>query len=202
LSFEGIVRLMFHTVSAAAVLFALWAPARLWVLRIKCRKGIPSPGRTTEAPLWVFVFYLFCLYQITVFRYGIRPELWAKKTSLLDGVNLTPLVYTLKLCGAHTMWPFVYNLLGNVVWFIPLGALLPVVLKRRRAFWFFLMMGTLCSLSIELLQYVFVTGVSDIDDIIFNTIGTAVGYQLYVAVSGRSQSVRCGPKVPITSSSR
>ncbi len=190
MSIEGIVRLVFHTVAVAAVLFVIWAVVRLWVLHTERRKGVPPPNKAAEVVLWLFVFYLICLYQITAFRYGIRIDLWADKTSLLEGVNLTPFVHTIKLYFAYTKWFFIYNLLGNILWFVPLGALLPALQKRRRGFWFCLLMGALCSLSIELLQYLFVTGISDIDDIIFNTAGTALGYLLYrvvVAIINRSR---------------
>ncbi len=197
MSIEGIVRLVFHTVAVAAVLFALWAAARLWVLRTERSKGAPPPNKGTEALLWVFVFYLICLYQITAFRYGIRLDLWADKTSLLEGVNLTPFVHTIKLYFAYTKWFFIYNLLGNILWFVPLGALLPTLRKRRRGFWLCLLMGALCSLSIELLQYLFVTGISDIDDIIFNSAGTALGYLLYRGAAALIKPSR--PKQPLPS---
>ena len=182
MSLNGIIRLLLHTMAVAAVLFALWAAVRLWVLRDRRKKGAVPVKRLTEILLWILVFYLICLYQITAFRYGIRFDLWREKSSLLDGVNLTPFVHTIKLYFAHTKWYFIYNLLGNILWFVPLGALLPAVLRKLRGFWFCLLMGTLCSLSIELLQYIFVTGISDIDDIIFNTAGTAIGYLIYKIV--------------------
>lgn len=184
MSFNGIMRLLLHTMAVAIPLFALWAAVRLWVLRDGQKKGAATLQRSAETLLWILVFYLICLYQITVFRYGIRVDLWSEKGSLLDGVNLTPFVHTIKLYFAYTKWYFIYNLLGNILWFVPLGALLPAVLKKRRGFWFCLLMGAFCSLSIELLQYVFVTGISDIDDIIFNTAGTAIGYLLYKVITG------------------
>ncbi|GAQ02491.1 antibiotic resistance protein VanZ [Companilactobacillus farciminis] len=40
-------------------------------------------------------------------------------------------------------------------------------------------MGAMISVSIEALQFVLNTGVTDIDDVIFNTLGAVVGYLLY-----------------------
>ncbi|MFA9381465.1 MAG: VanZ family protein [Acetanaerobacterium sp.] len=193
MSIEGIFRLTAHTALVATVLFALWAAARLWILAIERKKGTPPPSRGTEILLWVFVFYLICLYQITVFRYGISPGLWHDRPDPLASVNLAPFVHTIKLYYAYTKWYFVYNLLGNIVWFVPFGAAVPAVGRRsdkKRGFLSVTAMGFLCSLSIELLQFVFATGISDVDDLIFNTVGTALGYLLYLCAQSIYKRVR------------
>ncbi len=184
MSVTGILRLTAHTALVAAVLFLLWAAVRLWLLRTERKKGLPPPNKKAELLLWVFVFYLICLVQITVFRYGINPQLWQTRESLLETVNLVPLKHTIKLYYAYTKWYFYYNLLGNILWFVPLGALLPAVSDsgkppRRRGFWYCTAAGLCCSLCIELLQLLFVTGITDIDDLLFNTLGAALGYGLY-----------------------
>lgn len=66
------------------------------------------------------------------------------------------------------------NLVGNVALFLPLGFLL-LILSRRHSLPLTILAGAGISLSIEVLQYVFAVGYSDVDDLLFNTIGTAVG---------------------------
>ncbi len=70
------------------------------------------------------------------------------------------------------------NLLGNVVGFIPLGILFPLLLgwKRGPATVFAVF---LVSLGFEFSQLFFALGVFDVDDLILNTAGGAIGYVLY-----------------------
>ncbi len=181
MSVAGIIRLSAHAVFVALGLFLVFAVLRCLTLYAQKKRGEAPRDKRREALLWVFVFYLICLYQITVFRYGINPNLWHAWQNSLDSVNLTPFVHTIKLYYAYTKWFFFYNLLGNVLWFVPFGALLPVVGKRH-GFWFTTTMGLCCSISIEVLQFVFATGISDVDDLIFNTAGTALGFVFYLCI--------------------
>lgn len=42
-----------------------------------------------------------------------------------------------------------------------------------------LLIGFLLSLGIEISQYIFGTGVTEVEDLILNTLGTALGYLLW-----------------------
>lgn len=66
----------------------------------------------------------------------------------------------------------------NAVMFIPLGLALPFVLKREN-FGKVVLIGFICTFLTEFLQG-FTGRVGGIDDIIFNTLGTAAGYLLYL----------------------
>jgi Glycopeptide antibiotics resistance protein len=74
---------------------------------------------------------------------------------------------------------FFYNLYGNIVWFVPMGVFIPALTKRHLGFLRVVLIGALISISIETLQFILNTGVTDIDDVIFNTLGAAVGYLLF-----------------------
>ena len=177
-----IIRLLSRTLLVAGLAFAVWAVCRLWYLAVKSKKGDKAPSLLFETLLWVFVFYILCLYQITVFRYGLHLEAWVNGLPPFDRVNLVPLVHTLKLLKASSKWVFIYNLLGNILWFVPFGMLYPITLGRKRGFVTTVLTGAACSMSIELLQLLFVTGITDIDDVIFNTLGVALGYLLMLPV--------------------
>lgn len=71
------------------------------------------------------------------------------------------------------------NIVGNVVMFMPLGALLPLWDRRYRKAWATILAGLSLTFSIELLQYLMGTRSADIDDIILNTLGTVLGFALY-----------------------
>ena len=119
-------------------------------------------------PFVLTILYLGMLLNITVIRGGLD----------LAGTRgpwqLEPLTWTIyQLRGG--LWTFLYPLLGNIFWFIPMGILL-----ARKFKWFStILLAGLISFSIESLQWIFNNGISDIDDIIFNIIGAFIGYLLY-----------------------
>ena len=97
----------------------------------------------------------------------------------LSQINIIPLVETFKLSKGQSLVDFFYNLYGNIVWFVPMGVFIPALTRKHLGFIRVVLIGALISTSIETLQFVLNTGVTDIDDVIFNTLGAAVGYLLY-----------------------
>ena len=70
----------------------------------------------------------------------------------------------------------IWNVAGNAAMFIPGGIILPIVYRQLNSFGKTVAAGALISLCIEILQLPFPSRASDIDDLILNTLGTAVGY--------------------------
>lgn len=75
---------------------------------------------------------------------------------------------------------FLSNIAGNVIGFLPFGFILPVVAGRMRSGFLIVMSGFAFSLSVELIQLVTRVGCFDVDDLILNTSGAAIGYLLFV----------------------
>ena len=71
------------------------------------------------------------------------------------------------------------NAIGNVAMFIPTGIILPILYKELDSFWKTLAAGAMLSLCIEIIQLPFSVRASDVDDLILNTLGVAVGYGIY-----------------------
>ena len=94
-------------------------------------------------------------------------------------VNLLPLVYLFRYGSARDI---VWNVVGNAAMFVPSGVVLPIVYRKLDRFWKVIGWGALISLCIELLQLPFASRATDVDDLIMNTLGAAVGYGLYAAV--------------------
>lgn len=67
------------------------------------------------------------------------------------------------------------NLLGNLLGFMPFGFLLPLVFPWFGRFFRILFAGLLLSLGYECTQLLFGLGIFDVDDLILNTAGTAIG---------------------------
>jgi glycopeptide antibiotics resistance protein len=83
------------------------------------------------------------------------------------------------------------NLLGNIVLFIPLGIYLSLLFRRR--FISLLLTATL-SAAAELIQLHFALGSCDVDDIILNTLGGALGIALYFVLArllNNEKRLRC-----------
>lgn len=129
----------------------------------------------------IFVFYMICLFQITAFRFAGLG--WSLKNMLArqTRVNEVPLVAVWNWATKGVWWHLTYNVIGNCIWFVPLGILLPALYRNyRKHMGRVVFIGMVVSTTIEILQFILCTGVTDIDDVIFNTIGTAMGYILWV----------------------
>lgn len=73
----------------------------------------------------------------------------------------------------------VINLLGNIVAFMPFGALIRWVVNRKTRWYQATAYTFLFSLCVELLQLVAKVGVFDVDDLILNTFGGLMGFWVY-----------------------
>lgn len=68
--------------------------------------------------------------------------------------------------------------IANLLMFVPLGLLIPVVFARARSFLKTTVLVLVCTLSIEFCQY-FMGRSADIDDVLLNLLGGVVGYALF-----------------------
>ena len=79
------------------------------------------------------------------------------------------------------------NLAGNIVAFMPLGFLLPLVFKSTGSLIVITRITLLTSITAEICQYIFNVGCLDIDDVLLNTIGGVLGYLIYILVGIRNK---------------
>lgn len=68
------------------------------------------------------------------------------------------------------------NIFGNVLGFIPFGFILPVICRGFRNGFLIILSGFCLSLCVETIQLVTKVGCFDVDDLILNTLGAAIGY--------------------------
>lgn len=71
------------------------------------------------------------------------------------------------------------NLWGNILLFIPLGLLPPLLWQKARRFWKTLLLAAGVMTTVELLQMLLLVGTCDVDDLILNLLGAALGYGLF-----------------------
>ena len=119
--------------------------------------------------IWLFfLIYIAVLLKLTVFRPGFGTyEHFSGKLNLELFTNYIPII-------AEGHWfDFIYLFFGNIVWFIPWGLFFCVFLKKSACI--SILSGMLLSISIEVVQFVFAVGDAEIDDVVLNTIGVAIG---------------------------
>lgn len=72
-----------------------------------------------------------------------------------------------------------YNVVGNIVLFLPLGFFIPLLFKKKNSVFNRALYGFITSLAIELIQLLMSYNISDVDDIIFNTLGVVLGLLIF-----------------------
>lgn len=176
-----------------AALFAA-AVCALWGLWYALHRRRASP--LTVRGFWLrfaMVFYLSALLQITVIRGADTLYcFWKLPHAPLSALQLTPLhtiLWAWRLGGDY----FLYQIVGNIVWFVPLSLLGAILWRPFRRAWCAILTGALISCGIEVCQWVFASGNTDVDDILLNTLGAALGWLLWAALSAllrRSRQAR------------
>ena len=71
---------------------------------------------------------------------------------------------------------------GNVLLFVPFGFALPLVWERARRAHVTIAAGALVSLAVELTQLFVPTHTTDVDDLLLNILGTALGFAAVAVV--------------------
>ncbi len=126
--------------------------------------------------LLIAIFYAAILVRLVFIRDGIRLE---EETS-----HFLPLGALREYkAGFKTLKSVVLNYVGNIAIFFPLGIFLPVIFKKLN-FLKVILTGFLISLFIETVQYLLSAGYTDIDDVIMNTLGAAIGAFVYFYILG------------------
>lgn len=150
-------------------LFCLLLPCMLYVL-------IQTKGfhRRTNFihMIWVFIF-LYYVYLVlettgigTIWEIGLYPGM-----KLQEEINLIPFRDGISL-----------SMILNVVMFMPLGFLLPLLWKEYQSLVRTAIIGFCFSCGIEFCQ-LFNRRVSDVDDLLMNTLGAILGWLIWIVFS-------------------
>ena len=177
MAIKDIIRYVYVTLVIATLFFIPIMLMRIVYLQRRDRWPVKSWKK--ELAIQLFIFYILCLYQITALRFGgigwNIDNMIARNTR----VNMMPVVELWNWAVKGVWWHLFYNVIGNFAWFVPLGTLVPALFKGQRKWWRVVWIGAIVSFSIEVLQYILCTGVSDIDDVILNAIGAGIGYIVF-----------------------
>lgn len=140
----------------------------------------------------IFLRFLFVVYGIAMVwllfgqRIGTELSYDDYLQRLQSNINLTPL-YTIKLYlrilresnSNALLRHALINLVGNVVMFIPLGIFMPGIFLKKPGFFSTIFTVAAMIIAVELVQLVTLLGSCDVDDLILNLLGAAIGYFLW-----------------------
>jgi len=78
----------------------------------------------------------------------------------------------------------ILNLGGNVIGFMPMGFMLPMLIRRAKHWYLTVLMCFTFSLLVETVQLIWRVGIFDVDDMFLNTLGGLLGYLVYRILAG------------------
>ncbi|WP_177204912.1 VanZ family protein [Hymenobacter arizonensis] len=117
-----------------------------------------------------------CLLSYLVFFARRRRHISERLINEIPLKNTFKDFVKLNLNSDKELYHFYTNLIGNIIIFIPVPAIF--ILFKIESSRTILFLSFLLSLFIECIQYVFRIGVADVDDIILNVMGSALGLLL------------------------
>ena len=138
----------------------------LIAIGVFCRK-VRNKARYTLVIL--LVEYLFVVVCSTIICRGHQSFKYAK-------LELVPF-WTYKAVVEKVPGVSVWDIILNVVLFVPLGLLIKLIYPAI-SLGKIVIVAVFCSLFIETSQFVFEKGIAQIDDVMHNTIGAAIGWLL------------------------
>ena len=125
---------------------------------------------------------IFALYSFFLLYFLIFSEIYGRSGVMQDyHYNITPFQEIERFWKYREQLGLMsyINLFGNVLIFVPFGFMEPLTSKKR-SFWATLIDGCLVSLSVEIFQFITKVGRFDVDDLMLNTTGVALGYVCFL----------------------
>lgn len=152
-------------------------------------KKININSKSTRTLSWlIFIVYILVLTKVILFKYPIymiinivKENNWTRFIRRVQYTsNYLPLknIYQLFISKENTMY-IGRNIIGNIIAFIPLGTLLPILKEKMRNINSILIASLIISISFEVIQLLSDIGDFDINDLILNTSGGLIGLLLY-----------------------
>lgn len=157
----------------------------LWLLnRILIYKKTNQLSWNREIQLVLVYICIVVIARFTFCPFGkvdgkIQPLIFYPDNWFPFRINWIPFVHLLDYPEKREI---LLNLIGNTAMFIPVGIVWPIVFRELNKPWKVIAAGTGFSLCIEILQLPFYDRVTDVDDLILNSIGFLTGYGIYLLI--------------------
>ncbi|UPW85392.1 VanZ family protein [Lysinibacillus sp. Ag94] len=117
----------------------------------------------------VFIGYIIFVLELTVFGRGTSHSLQ---------MNLQPFSGYIDAWKKYSLRDL-QNCIFNILMFVPLGIFLPLISSKFKKFKWLLLIVISATLSIETYQTLSGAGIFELDDLMNNSLGGIMGYQLY-----------------------
>lgn len=150
------------------IALAVWVP---WRALLWYRHRVESGAREVAVAvtfLWSLVIVRVTFFPLTIIFYD-----WHGASNLVPFASILQLIR-----DTPTVFAF-ENIVGNLVLFVPLGVLLPILFEQLRRPTALLWRAAFISLLVEGTQFLTRARSVDIDDVILNATGAMIGLGIY-----------------------
>ena len=164
---------------AELVLAIAWVIARGIACLRRGRVDLRREAILLAVYLNLAVVLRFAFFPMHLSAGRVRPLMIRRSGLSSPRLNWVPFVNLFDYTRRRTL---LTNVLGNMALFLPSGFALPLAYPRLNRLWKAILAGAAMSLCIEILQLPVSSRVSDVDDLILNTVGFVLGYGLCAAL--------------------
>lgn len=125
--------------------------------------------------IFCFISYLCTVLQVSLFKNVKINEIFSPDRFYIRDINLIPFsAWNINRLDMKR------DIILNLILYFPFGFLLQMINKRNRLNYLTILLPFLLSITLEALQYFFSLGVTDIMDVLSNTIGALIGALCYL----------------------
>lgn len=149
--------------------------------------AIFKSNKNNKIFICLFILYIVLIFLFVVIKIEYPSDIDFIKESRENGfwnINIVPfrsIRNDITDYSVENIYEIVHhNLTGNIIVYIPFGLLLPLAFKNYDKFTLFITTSIGFITFTEILQFVFMLGYFDIDDIMLNASGCIIGFILYI----------------------
>ena len=164
-----------------------WCLARLAAALKQKRASLKRELQLILVYICIVVVARFTFFPFSKVNGQIQPLVFNLANAFPFRINWVPMV---NLTDYPTMREILINVIGNTAMFIPLGIVWPCVYKELNTPIKAIAAGAGFSLLIEILQLPFYDRVSDVDDLILNSLGFILGYLIYLLARAIKRAIK------------
>ena len=135
--------------------------------------------------LWAgFAAYILLMLWLLFIRWrGVEiTDYWTQLTGRVNLVPFSSMGSMLRTLWYNpypaVLWTVIYNIGGNIIMFVPLGFFLRALVVKCRTFWRCMGAVAIIMTAVELCQLFTLRGFCEIDDLMLNLLGAAIGWLL------------------------
>ena len=160
-----------------SIISFLWILVRIWHWKKNGRISWKREIQLLLVYICITVVVRFTFFPFSKVDGKIQPLVFDVAKIFPPRINLIPMFF---LFDYEIRREALINLIGNTAMFLPLGIVWPSVFHKLDTHRKVIASGVATSLAIEILQLPFFDRVSDIDDLILNSLGFLTGYGIFL----------------------